>query len=379
MQSKQIDYRFKILYCLGIILVVAGHCDNGGVSILYDWFPPYAFQLGLFMFCSGYFYKDESEQSVGKYITRKIKHLIIPLYLWNIAYGVLSYILSTHYFTIGGALSWQKFVITPILTGHQFGYNLGGWYVIPLFMIEVLNVLLRFIFDKLLPGMDKRFLEIGFFIFYFAMGLVSMLMYKHALVTGWWLVLDRMLYFMPFFGLGCIYKRVLEKYDRLPSLWYFSIIFLVSLIIIVINGSPMQFGPAMFSIDAFPDVIYLPFLVGFLGIAFWLRMARIMEPAIGHSGVVNKIADSAFPIMIHQLMGFFILNTVFAVLFKLTGLCPGFDIDMYHSNIYYIYCYNDIEQLRILYLIMGISIPILIQTVQDNAKRKMAFMRKKHG
>lgn len=78
-----IDYRFKILYAIGIIFVVIGHCGGGGINILSDWFPPYAFHLQLFAFASGYFYKSSSEEYIGKYILKKIKTLLVPLYCWN--------------------------------------------------------------------------------------------------------------------------------------------------------------------------------------------------------------------------------------------------------------------------------------------------------
>ena len=45
--KKQIDYRFKLLYALGMIFIVAGHCNTGGISLLYDWFHVYGFHLGL--------------------------------------------------------------------------------------------------------------------------------------------------------------------------------------------------------------------------------------------------------------------------------------------------------------------------------------------
>lgn len=31
--SKKIDYCFKILYAIGIIMGVAGHCEGGGVPL----------------------------------------------------------------------------------------------------------------------------------------------------------------------------------------------------------------------------------------------------------------------------------------------------------------------------------------------------------
>lgn len=56
MENKKVNYKFKFLYTIGIIFIVAGHCKNGGISIFYEWFPPYSFHLALFMFASGYFY-----------------------------------------------------------------------------------------------------------------------------------------------------------------------------------------------------------------------------------------------------------------------------------------------------------------------------------
>ena len=33
MNKKKIDYRFKILYAVAILMVVAGHCDGGGITL----------------------------------------------------------------------------------------------------------------------------------------------------------------------------------------------------------------------------------------------------------------------------------------------------------------------------------------------------------
>ena len=59
MNKKKIDYRFKILYAVAILMVVAGHCDGGGISLDFaQWFPYEGIHLALFTFCSGYFFKD---------------------------------------------------------------------------------------------------------------------------------------------------------------------------------------------------------------------------------------------------------------------------------------------------------------------------------
>ena len=78
---KTINVQFKILYAIGIFLIVAGHYSNGGVNLFFDWFKPYAFHVGLFVFCSGYFYREENEEHIGAYVLGRIKKLIVPLYL----------------------------------------------------------------------------------------------------------------------------------------------------------------------------------------------------------------------------------------------------------------------------------------------------------
>ena len=77
-----IDYRIKLLYAIGITMVVLAHCRGGGVVLLFDWFPYGGLHVALFIFCSGYLYKDSSEDHIKPYVFKKIKRLIIPLYLY---------------------------------------------------------------------------------------------------------------------------------------------------------------------------------------------------------------------------------------------------------------------------------------------------------
>ena len=138
-----IDYRFKILYAIAIILVCCGHTNGGGVSILFDWIPLGGMHLPIFVFASGYFYMYSSEEHLGAYLLRKVKKLIIPLYVYNLVYGVIVQALKLKGFNMGGGLNFNNLIIAPITNGHQFVYNMGGWFIIPLFMVEIYNVLIH--------------------------------------------------------------------------------------------------------------------------------------------------------------------------------------------------------------------------------------------
>ena len=87
-KSDQTNLQFKLLSAIGIILIVAGHCYHGGISLAYEWFPAYSFHLSLFAFISGYFYKPKYEATAWKYIWKRFKRLVIPAYLCNIACGL---------------------------------------------------------------------------------------------------------------------------------------------------------------------------------------------------------------------------------------------------------------------------------------------------
>lgn len=158
--EKVIDYRFKILYAMGMLFVLCDHTQGGGISIVSDWFPYAGLHLSLFAFCSGYFYKSSSEEDIGKYIYKKIRTLLLPLYIYNIVYGFIVWILRLKGFEMGGNITLNNLLIAPITNGHQFIYNMGGWFITPLFMVEVYNILCR----KILKTISKNISEVLFFV-----------------------------------------------------------------------------------------------------------------------------------------------------------------------------------------------------------------------
>lgn len=357
---RKINYQFKLLYALGIIFIVAGHCNNGGVSLFYEWLPPYSFHLGLFIFASGYLYKNDYEKTPARYyIWKKAKKLLIPLFLWNLFYALLVFLLSLKNFSIGVPVTLEKIFITPITTGHQFGWNLGGWFIMPLFMTQVWNILFRkFILNKLGP-LPKDIITLTV---YSALGLIGVALAKNGFNTSWWLVLTRFLFFLPFFGFGLIYKNYLEKRDNLRSIPYFAIIFLTLIVLLLIFNKTPTFKPSfMNSLENCP--IFMPYLTGILGIAFWLRISRILTPVIGKSKLVNLLADNTYSIMINQLLGFTIVNTAFAALSKIVTLDPGFSWAKFKSSVMYTYLPNNNNRFAILYLIAGLLIPIVMQQI----------------
>lgn len=378
--STGIDYRFKILYALGMVFIVACHCGNGGVSLFYEWFAPYSFHLPLFAFCSGYFYKEQSENHVVKYCIRKAKHLLIPLYLWNFFYAIVSIVMNklgfnfTSFALDANGIPRFLFVLLldPLLGGSQFLYNMGGWFVAPLLLVQISSIVIRRIFRNLNPKYKEHVL----FCLYLLLGIAGCLL---SIKLGTFIDMTagdaspdrlfthavRVLYFLPFFGAGIYYKKVLEKLDRLSNTLYFSIIFLCTLAIIVIYQRPLQYIAGY--CNDFTEGPIMPFIVGFLGIAFWLRIARILEPAIGRSRTINAIADNTFSIMVNQFLGFIAVNIIFAIMSH-CSLISGFDMYQFRTDIFYTYYLRGMHQTLILYLAAGLFVPILMQRIVNAIK-----------
>lgn len=96
----------------------------------------------------------------------------------------------------------------------------------------------------------------------------------------------RILYFAPFYAMGIFYKKILEKYvDRIPSVVYFAIVFAAKLMIFLHYKTRLAYTPAW--CNDFNQGPVMPIIIGFLGIALWMRIATIMEPVFGRkSGLI---------------------------------------------------------------------------------------------
>lgn len=203
-----INFTFKILSAIGIIIIVSGHCYNGGVSLMYDWFPKYSYNLALFVFISGYFYK--------------------------------------------------------------------------------------------------------------------------------------------------------EKHDNLNSVAYFAIVLGVQLLLLTFCKN-LEYTPS--KCVKFDNGCVIPYVTAITGIAFWLRVAKLITPIIKNKKLVRMISDNTYSIMIHHIFAFMIVKWAFRGLSVITPLFKDFDILKLKSTIWYIYRPNGLNFYCIIYLAAGIFIPILIGTV----------------
>lgn len=358
--SGEVNLQFKLLSAIGIIIIVSGHCYHGGISLAYEWFPTYSFNLALLVFISGYFYKPAHEEHILKYIWKRTKRLVIPAYLWNIVYGLFILLMSNFGYKIGAEVNPYNLFIMPFVDGEAFLYNLGSWFVYPLFCVCVFNVLFRRLLRLL--KLDNEYLIM---IIYLAVGIIGIQLSIDNAATGikgLLLLLLRTMFFVPCFQFGRLYKAKLEQNDNLNSIAYFAIIFAVQLIILTFFKD-LEYTPSKCS--GFDNGFIVPYLTALTGIAFWLRISKLLTPIIKNWKFIRLIADNTYSIMIHQMIGYMCVKWLFYLVSVLTPLFADFNVNSLKTSIWYYYLPNGLQQYGMLYLAGGIFVPILIKKLCD--------------
>lgn len=350
MTKEKENQELRILSAIGIILVVAGHLGYN----LFDWgglFPYYSFHVFIFLFVSGYFYKDEVQEHILQYIIKKCKTLLLPYFVWNLFYGILATVLHKAGFYIGQELSLYTMFVAPFENGHHFMYHFPAWFVPVLFVIEVVNVCMRKVLT--LMRMNKEWLILtgcllaGVATVYLAMG---------GHVWGYYKIPGRILFMLPGFQMGCFYRKYLEKHDTLPDKVYFPIVIGIQLLISFVCAG-LAFSAVW--VTSFANGPVVPYVTVITGIALWLRIAKIAAKLPEVAKPLIYLGRNTYAIMMHHMFSFFLLNCVFFALY----LClPGFyefNTELFFADINYTYLpRGDIG--KWLYMIVGIGGPLLI-------------------
>ena len=358
---------FGILSALAMVMIVAGHADYNILTVG-ELFPYYSFHVPLFMFISGYFYRPQEEDIPLAYLKKKVRRLLVPYFIWNLVYGLIAWALRTWGgFTLGEPVTFKSLFIEPILHGYQYLYNFAAWFVPVLFLIEVMNLCMRLLLRKLHLCREWLILAgsllVGMLVVYFAIG---------GHVWGWYKMPGRILFLYPCFQMGQFYHQKLEKHDTLGNLPYFAIVIGVQVVLqLTCNG--LAYSSVWCT--GFANGPVIPYVTAVSGIAFWLRVAKVLTPALAKSPVVTYLGRNTYAVMMHHIMAFMLVKMVLAGVASHTGFCPDFDLEQFHTNIDYIYAVGGAEAFRMIYLAAGLILPLGLQFCLS---RIAQLMRKQH-
>lgn len=351
MKTKR-NETFIILSAIGIVLILLGHLDFSILNIG-GLFPYYSFHVMLFVFISGYFYKTADEEHILSYLKRKALHLLVPYFIWNVVYGILATLLHGAGMQIGENISIYNLFIAPFLSGHQFMYQAASWFVPALFLVELCNILGR----KILSLVKIRN-EYVIMALYLAVGLAAVFLAKRGSVYDYYKLPARIMLLAPCFQMGHLYKEKLESKDTLPSCIYFPALLTLQFILVWIHYGQLAFSAVW--VTGFAHSIFLPYLTTITGIAFWLRVAKVLTPVLNRSRFVIYLGTHTFSVMMHHLMGFFLVNCVFAGLSSINERFSGFDHSLFISDIYYVFLPNGMGEWKWIYLAAGLALPLCI-------------------
>lgn len=347
--------QFDILAAIGILFVVIGHC--GGVTILPHWFSIYSFHMPLFLFISGYFYHIENQKNIKGTLINKVKKFVIPYFAWNLFYMCfLILVTKTGLVGLQANITLYNFFIEPFVHGNQFYFNHPSWFLLSLFLIQVVYLLIRKVLSFLYAENEWGILFITFILGTCAV-YVSYLGYK----SGLGLVLTKIFLGMFFYHLGYLYKVKLEEVDVSRNTRYFFCVFLIQLILLFITKGNTRISMWNGDYNNTP-YSFMPFLTALPAIAFYLRVSKILVPAVENNKTVCMIGQNTFSIMMHHQFTFFLINFVFFIVNIFVDL-PQFDL--YHASSWYFYFFGN-EQFRMVYLAAGMTVPIVIEKGSKN-------------
>lgn len=360
--KRETNIPFCLLSVLGIIFVVDGHLNHSFFDIG-GLIPYYAFHMPLFVFISGYFFRMKEGESLWRFAKRKFLRLMIPYYLWNLIYGLLAAFLRRNGFLFGEPITLDTLFLEPFCLGYQFILNHAAWFVPSLFLIELAYRTL--ISNRFWKKAEKacRFL----FFLTLVGGIGGIFMSRNAGNEGFFLTVEKMLFLLPFYSAGVLYRKELEDKDCLGNGLYFSAI-LGAAVILWFSRRPL-----IYSVSTCRDFsgYLLPYITGFLGIAFWLRVSKILAPAFQNSRFLEFFGRNTFSIMMHHMMIFFLLTTCFAFGAKYMGMFGDFDFARYKSDIYYCYRPGGEAQWIVIYLLAGLLVPLGIQKMLMICREKV--------
>lgn len=377
-QKPPYNVAFGILSALAMLMIVAGH---QGYDILTagGLFPYYSFHVPLFMFISGYFYRDEEEGQPLSYLKKKAKRLLLPYLIWNVVYGLLAAALRAFGgFAMGEAVSLKTLFVMPFLNGYQFILNYAAWFVPVLFIVEVMNLCMRLLLRRLHVNSECLILASTL-----AVGMLVVQFAIEGRVWGLYKTPGRILFLYPCFQMGQFYKKKLEQRDTLGNVLYFAIVLGVQVLLhLCCNG--LAYSSVW--VTGFANGPVIPYVTAVSGIAFWLRVSKILAPLResrqsdasaaqadakrqsapkSAGGFLLYLGRNTYAVMMHHVMAFMLVKMILAGTAAHTGYLADFDFVRFYTDIDYYYLVKGSEAFQMVYLAAGVGLPLLLQKGLD--------------
>ena len=358
---------FRALYLLAIIFVVDGHTTLADMFTMDGLFRYYSFHLMLFAFGAGYFFRMRG--NIVQDILARAKRLLLPLYGWNLVYGIgAAFLRRFGGFALGQPLNAYTLLLAPICDGEHFVWNLGAWFIFPLFASQVLYTLIR---RAAKLWKDNEWIT---FLVSLVPGVIAVTLCGAGEAPDAPVYILRPLILLPGYAGGMLYKQELERRDNLKTVPYLLMIVILRALLCV------RYENLAYLLSSCTYFVCGPFGVyagAVLAIAFYLRIARLLAPYVAKSRLALFISRNTFAIMMHHYMGFFALNCVFLVMNALGVWAADFSVKSFRTMESYNYAPGGRTEFNVLYLLAGLLLPLAVAFVMDKIKAAAAKMIRK--
>ncbi len=360
--------QFMLLSVIGIIVVVFCHMP----SELFTFTEIFPF-ITLFVFISGYFYKEQNEENIGKYIYYKFKKLIMPFLIINLVYGIIINILKYFGFiNFGADINLYTLFVQPFTNNSQFIFNYPAYFVPAIFLTTASYAIIHKTAKKI-KGFKEEIL-LGIFVI---LNILSLVFQYYIRPLNYSLIFLRVMFFLLFFEFGYLYKnKWQEKDDKIPTVPYLIILFSINYILYKIFGS-LNYNMHEFS-SFRAEGLVIPLISSIVGILFYTRLARVLSKWLGKNKLVNYISNNTFAIMTHHMFVLFLLNFILYLINCYIVQIPYYDTARFVQGWVYIY---ELPNLRILmqigYVIYAIAGSLGLQYIYDKIKEKYILKKEK--
>ena len=354
------NIQFAILQSIAILFVVIGH--SGGISFGFEWFPISSFHIPLFIFISGYFYKEKQEKKLISTLIKKVNKFLISGLVINAAYGIILILLKKYaHLQYGGEINFSALFIQPFEYCYQFGINHPMWFIFALFLVQITYLFFRkiFIIKNDLIKNTLLFVTSIFIGLYF----VNKAYLTKEARLGFSVTMQHIAYGLFFYHLGYLYHKYIEKYDKLNNVLYFVIIFVLQILLIV--TTKWNIGVSMWNANYNNLKTYpiMAFVTPLTGIFLWLRVSKVLVPSFKDSKLINYISKNTWSIMVHHQFVFILVNLIFLSCYKHFHIFNDFSVENFRTQIWYIYKMFGYQNFSLIFAFLGVLIPLCIKYV----------------
>lgn len=358
--TKVFNNKINLLKALAILIVVSGHLEFSLIPM----FPPYSFQIVLFFFIAGMLFNEK--YSFGEYINKRIKSLLIPYFVYECVYIVITILMVPVVGKFWGMpVSIKNEILMPFITGHQLDLIAPLWFVPQLFISLILYYVLNKFFNRI------RFPYLVRFIFFVILALMAIQLGRFA-DNIYILPVIRTLFSFLFIFAGVYYKAEVENKKNIFTPLVFGFVIFLQAILWLTNMdyTPIDgIGLSYILVWGEFDNWIVPILTSFTGIWISLFIVEIFYNYIKDWSFINKIGQNTYHIMANHIL-IFDLITYFLLYIK--GI--PFDIKN-NADVYWFY---SPLKFTYLYFVIGIFVTTYIGEFIKFVKRifEKKFSRK---